>query len=110
MQTGKLNRQVVIQHLVVGQDDIGQPEQTWANLITTGSGKVWASIRNLSGVEAIKAGAEASVVQSSIRIRYRTDVTSAMRVVHGTTTYQIKAVLPNEQERDRLDLTCEVIL
>jgi SPP1 family predicted phage head-tail adaptor len=55
-------------------------------------------------VEAIKAGAEASVVQASIRIRYRTDVTSAMRVVHGSTTYEIKAVLPDEG-RDRTTWT-----
>lgn len=109
MDSRRLNRKVLIQHLVDGQDDIGQPAQTWTNLITAGDGKVWADIKHLSGIEAIKAGAEAAVRKASIRIRYRTDVTEAMRVVHGSTVYQIKAVLPDEGARDRMDLQCEVI-
>lgn len=108
MKAGPLNRQVLIQYLAAGQDEIGQPLQTWTNLITVGDGKVWANIKLLSGVESIKAGAELSVVKASIRIRYRTDVTAGMRVVHGTKVYDIKAVLPDETVRDRLDLTCEV--
>jgi SPP1 family predicted phage head-tail adaptor len=104
MQIGRLNRRVVIQYLVDGQDEAGQPVQNWLPLAT-----VWADIRHLSGVESIKAGGEASVVKASIRIRWRTDVTPAMRVVHGSTVYQIKAVLPDEESRERVDLLCEVI-
>lgn len=109
MDSRRLNRKVLIQRPVDGQDDIGQPLTDWENLITAGDGKVWANVRHLSGLEAIKAGAETAVVNASIRIRYRTDVTSAMRVVHGSTVYQIKAVLPAEDVRDRVDLQCEVI-
>jgi SPP1 family predicted phage head-tail adaptor len=104
MQIGKLNRLVTIQQLAAGQDAAGQPVQTWSTLAT-----VWANIRHLSGVETIKAGAETSAVKASIRIRRRTDVTTAMRVVHGSTTYEIKAVLPDEECRERVDLVCEVI-
>jgi SPP1 family predicted phage head-tail adaptor len=104
MQIGRLNRRVVIQYLVDGQDEAGQPVQNWLPLAT-----VWADIRHLSGVESIKAGGEASVVKASIRIRWRTDVTPAMRVVHGSTVYQIKAVLPDEESHERVDLLCEVI-
>ena len=104
MQIGKLNRKVTIQHLVEGQDEIGQPVTTWEPLAT-----VWASVRYLSGAETIKAGAQVSTTQASIRIRRRTDVTAAMRVVLGSTVFQIKSVLPDEQERERLDLVCEVV-
>jgi SPP1 family predicted phage head-tail adaptor len=104
MKIGALNRKVTIQHLVDGQDEIGQPVTTWATLAT-----VYADIRHLSGLESIKADAQTATVKASIRIRRRSDVTAAMRVAHGATTYEINAVLPDEQRRDHLDLSCEVV-
>lgn len=104
MKAGPLNRLVTIQQPGTTQDEAGQPIPGWTTLAT-----VWANIRHLSGVETIKADAPTSVVKASIRIRRRTDVTAAMRVVHGSTTYEIKAVLPDEESRERVDLACEVI-
>lgn len=105
MRAGPLQSRVTIQHLVAGQEPDGQPVDVWTELAT-----VWANIRNLRGSEAIRADREASTVQTSIRIRRRTDVTAAMRVVFGPTTYEIKAVLPDEVERDKVDLVCEVVV
>jgi SPP1 family predicted phage head-tail adaptor len=99
MKIGKLNRLVVIEQQSATQDAIGQPVLTWTTLAT-----VWANVRYLQGAEAIKADAVTSVAKASIRIRRRTDVTSAMRVTLGSTTFQILAVLPDEESRERLDL------
>jgi SPP1 family predicted phage head-tail adaptor len=107
MKAGPLNSRVLIQHLIDAQDEIGQPVQTWANLIATGDGKVWAHIRYLNGIETVKSDAPVSVAKASIRIRRRTDVAAAMRVVFGSTIFDIKAVLPDEESRERLDLACE---
>lgn len=104
MRAGPLQSRVTIKRHVTGQDEIGQPVDTWEDVAT-----VWANIRNLRGAEAIRADKEVSTVQTSIRIRKRTDVTAAMRVVYGSTTYEIKAVLPDEVERDKMDLVCEVV-
>lgn len=104
MQARALNRMVTIQQLETGQDAAGQPSTDWETVCST-----LANIRHLSGLEAIKAGAETSVVKASIRVRRRTDVTAAMRVVHGSTTYEIKAVLPDEVDRVYMDLACEVL-
>ena len=109
MDSRRLNRQVLIQRQSSSQDAAGQPVLTWTNLIATGDGKVWANIKMLSGVETIKAGAETSAVKASIRIRFRTDVTAAMRVTHGSTVYEIKAVMPDEAGRKFTDLACERI-
>ena len=109
MKAGPLNSRITIQHLVAGQEPDGQPVDVWTNLIPDGDGGVWANIRNLRGSEAIRADKDTSTVQTSIRIRRRTDVTAAMRVVFGPTTYEIKAVLPDEVERDKMDLVCEVV-
>lgn len=104
MNAGQLNRQVTIQRRVTGVDKIGQPINT-----TEVVAKVWANIRHTSGLEAIKGGAETSVTKASIRIRYRAGIDASMTVLHGSTTYQIKAVLPDEARREHLDLVCEVV-
>jgi len=104
MNIGSLNRRVTIQQPSASQDSVGQPENTWSTLAT-----VWANVRMLNGTETIKADAQVSQAKASIRIRWRTDVTSAMRVVLGSTTYEIKAVLPDEAGKRHVDLACEVI-
>jgi SPP1 family predicted phage head-tail adaptor len=104
MDPGKLNRRVTIQSLDAGVDALGQPLGTWSTVA-----QVWASIINKSGLQAIKADQPVSIVQSSIRIRYRSDVTASMRVVHGATVYEIAAVLPDVAGRQWTDLVCQVV-
>ena len=101
MQAGNLNRRITLQQRSAGQDALGQPVGTWADVAT-----LWASVRHLSGLQALKASADVSEVQASIRLRYRTDITAGMRAVLGTTVYDIKAVLPDEARRQHVDLTC----
>lgn len=104
MDSRSLNRIVVIQTPTAAPDAAGQQIPTWATLAT-----VWASILHPSGSESIRADRDVSITRASIRILRRTDVTPAMRVLHGATVYEIKAVLPDEQDRERLDLACEVV-
>ena len=104
MKAGMLNSRVTLQSLATGQDAIGQPVTTWADFAS-----VWANIRYLNGIETVKADAQTSVVKASIRIRRRTDITPAMRVTYGMTTFQINAVLPDEEDRTRTDLSVEVV-
>ena len=104
VRAGALNSRVTIQSPTATQDAAGQPIPTWAEVAT-----VWANVRHLSGVESIKADAEASTVKASIRIRKRPDIDASMRVVHGASNYQIRAVLPDEVDRDKIDLVCEVV-
>ncbi|WP_219209453.1 phage head closure protein [Variovorax boronicumulans] len=102
MLIGPLSSRITIQRLQLGQDDVGQPSQAWADVAS-----VWANVRYLSGVETVKSEAPVSVARASIRIRRRTDVSANMRVVFGSTIFDIKAVLPDEESRERLDLACE---
>lgn len=104
MDSRSRNRRVVIKQLVAGQDDIGQPTQVWETLVT-----VQANVRYLNGVETIKGGAETATGKASIRIAYRTNVTTAMRAYLGSTEFRITAVLPDEVNKMHTDLTVEVI-
>jgi SPP1 family predicted phage head-tail adaptor len=62
-----------------------------------------------SGLEAIKAGASVSVVQASIRVRYRAGITAGMRIVHNLQAYNITAVMPDVGGREYVDLVAEVV-
>lgn len=104
MNAGSLNTRVTIQQNTPAQDDIGQPIASWATLAT-----VWANVRHVSGMESIQGDADASSLKASVRIRLRRDVTNAMRVVIGSKTYEIRAVLPDEERLDYLDLSCEAL-
>ena len=86
------------------QDALGQPTGDWTTVCT-----MWVNVRYLSGTETIKGGAETSTARASIRGSYRTDLTNAMRLHIGSTVFQIKTVLPDEQRKAHTDLACEVI-
>lgn len=104
MQAGRLNRRCTLQAPGTTQDELGQPIPGWTDVAT-----VWADIRMKSGLEAIKAGASVSVVQASIRVRYRAGITAGMRIVHNLQAYNITAVLPDVGGREYVDLVCEVV-
>lgn len=96
-----LNRRINIERHNAGFDDLGQPVDTW-ELVAA----VWADIKHLSGLSTIKSGADVSIVQASIRIRYRTGLDAGMRVVHGADIYDIRAVLP-DGGKQFVDLVCQ---
>lgn len=104
MQAGRLNRRCTLQAPGTTQDELGQPIPGWTDVAT-----VWADIRMKSGLEAIKAGASVSVVQASIRVRYRAGITAGMRVVHNLQAYNIVAVMPDVGGREFVDLVAEVV-
>lgn len=100
MQSGKLNRRITIQSQVTTQDSIGEQSTSWTTLCV-----VSASVKDLTGREFIAAGAMVDTVLTQIEIRYRTDVTAAMRILEGSNTYNIEAVL--DQNKKSLLLMCK---
>lgn len=103
MTPRSLNARVTLQSPPTGTDAAGDPSGSWTTVATVG-----ADIRHPGGLEAIRAGADTSVVKASIRIRHRTGMTAGWRVVFGTQIYDVKAVLPDARKR-HLDLLCEVV-
>lgn len=103
MKAGILNRRIRIERPNTARDELGQPIPGWTLVA-----EVWSNIRHLNGLETLKADQPKSVVKASIRIRFRSDVDASMRVVYGAAIYDIQAVLPDDEDRDRLDLACEI--
>lgn len=97
------NNRITIRRRATGSDAMGQPLTTWQDFAT-----VWGGIRHLTGAAAIKADADISVVRASISVRRRNDIEPGMQAVHGSTVYDIKAILPDRERRLDMFLVCEV--
>lgn len=97
-----MNQRVTIMARTAGEDALGQPVNTWVDLVS-----LWADVRYLSGIETIRADAPASLVKASVRIRQRAGITDRLRVRHGQQVLDIKAVLPDTRTRMHMDLVCE---
>lgn len=109
MRAGNLDTLVSIRAHSGARGTDGQPSVDPAAYVQIAEGECWADIRHMEGKEALRADKDTSIVEASVRVRYRTDVTAAMRVIDGTDTYQIKAVLKDKSGRQYTDLVCELI-
>jgi SPP1 family predicted phage head-tail adaptor len=98
---GALRDVVTIQQAGAMQDEIGESVPAWTAIAV-----VRASVRDLIGRELIAAQAVQSLVTTKITIRFRTDVTAAMRIVRGTEVFQIESVLNPSGRANWLELMC----
>lgn len=87
MQTGRLDRRIVIQSVTTAADSYGEPIETWADLDT-----VWAAYEPLRGREYFEAQQIDAQLEAKFTIRYRDDITVQMRIVHDGDTYGIASV------------------
>ena len=102
LEAGTLNRRVSLQRREEVQDETGGSVVAWVPYAS-----VWASIKHPSGMETVRSEVPVSVVKASIRIRLRDDVDATCRVLYRGTIYDIKAVMPDLESREYLDLACE---
>lgn len=76
LAAGDLRERVTIQQRAVSLDSIGENTGAWSALAT-----VWASAEPLTGREYFAAGQQQQTVDVRFRMRYRDDVTGAMRLL-----------------------------
>lgn len=88
MRAGKLDQQITVQRFTTVIDDYGTPVQTWTDLVT-----VRAQIIQASTTEFIQGGARDDTIVI-FRVRWLDDVTTADRIVHDNTAYNIKELKP----------------
>ena len=119
VQAGRLDRQLTIERKSVTIDpDYGTEVITWVPLsVLPGSPPVaerfWAEVQDVmpSRSESVLQGLAVARNQTRIRVRWRTDITSAMRVVlHGDVDVLYQIVGGPAEIRGRktmLEIVCE---
>ncbi|MAF43064.1 MAG: head-tail adaptor protein [Parcubacteria group bacterium] len=104
MRARKLRHRVTIQSNTESRDATrGAITNTYATLKT-----VWANVGTLSTKEYFSESQRNNEVTSKIRIRYLSTVTTAMRVVHGSDTYEITGIINPDGKNCYLDLMCKI--
>lgn len=99
---GILRHRVRIDARVTHLNSSGEQETAWEEVAT-----VWAAIEPVSGRELLLADQVQSKVSTRIKMRARSGVLASMRAVHGSTVYNIEAVIPdNESGQEWLTLQC----
>ena len=104
MKAGALDQRVVIERLVEGYDELGQPINDWLPIVTT-----WAEVSPLVGREYLAAAALVAEVTARIRMRYRPGITSQDRIIHDGTAYSITSLADVHSSRRELVLMCRAI-
>lgn len=105
---GEYNRRIVVQQRRSGRTPSGAPLKEWDNYKA-----LWSKYRGETGMATIRRDADHlgivnTPVRCSWRVRYRTDITSDMRVVYKGQVYDILRVQQDEAMREWTDLVCEV--
>jgi len=119
VQAGRLDRQITVERKSVTSDpDYGTEVITWVPLaVLPGSPPVaerfWAEVQDVmpSRSESVLQGLAVARNQTRIRIRWRADITSAMRmIVHGDADVLYQIVGGPAEIRGRktmLEMVCE---
>ncbi len=96
---GGLRHRVTIQQKTNSLDAWGGPVETWEDYV-----KIWAEVIFMSGGELWAARQSNPELEGRIRIRYRDDINSLMRVKHGNKTLEILSVIPFDSKHTFLHL------
>ena len=101
-----MNRRCKLQKKAGTVDAIGQPLDTWVDVVS-----FWGHIKVTSGYEIAKSDAVTEVNRINIRSRFMVAAfaNAGMRVLHGDMVYNIEAIQPDTAGREHVDLVCEVL-
>ncbi|WP_168378347.1 phage head closure protein [Acinetobacter cumulans] len=84
-RAGELCHRIMVQKLTSGKDEDGYPiPEQWVDYMP-----LWTKVTHLSGKDLIAAQASNSKVVARVKIRYREDIDTTMRVIYKGKTYAI---------------------
>lgn len=105
MNAGDLNKRICLLAPATQRNGTGEELATF-----TEYAKVWAAVNPLNGRELERGKQIAATVSHEVRIRYRTGVNPKQRIVLGTRTLEINAVINKEERNVELLLYCSEVV
>ena len=101
---GKLRRRLQLESPVEAADEIGGFSRTWTNVAS-----VWGEIETLSGEDTFEASQGQIQLTHRVTVRWRPDITGAMRLRDGARAFEIIAALDGDAQRRFLVCRCREI-
>ncbi|MDB5569074.1 MAG: head-tail adaptor protein [Hyphomicrobiales bacterium] len=99
---GELDRKLALERPLDTPDEIGGAARAWTLVAD-----VWGHVQPTRGVRRFAGEREESAVTHRIAIRWRPDVTGAMRLRDGAAVYSIHAATDGDGRRRFLICHCE---
>ena len=101
MRSGELRHKITIQAKGITQNEFGEPVETWSDVAT-----VWASVQPLAGREYFQAQQVKADITLRVRMRYRSGIQPAMRLLFESRVFEIQAVIDPDERHRELELLC----
>jgi SPP1 family predicted phage head-tail adaptor len=96
MRAGDLKQRIIIQSATHAKNDIGELEDTWGTFAT-----VWAAVEPATGSNYYASKQTEAKVDGRVRIRYRSDLDTTMRILFGSRVLTIVSILqPKENKKE----------
>lgn len=102
MRLGQLRHQVVIQQASRSSDGQGGGTMSWTTLAT-----VWARIEPVAGREVVAQQGLQSQITHRVVMRFRSDVTTKMRLSHDGRLMNIRSIRNLEERKRWMELSVE---
>ncbi len=102
MNAAKLRSRITIQQKAAPFDANGEPDGTWSTFAT-----VFASIKQTGGREVYINQQVVAQATHQIEIRYKSGVTTKMRVLHGSRVFDIVNVIDKDERHMEMWLVCK---
>lgn len=99
---GTMRQRIRLEQPSLAPDGLGGWHRSWVEVAS-----VWAHIRAGSGDERMEAGQLAAPATYRIRLRWREDITSDMRIVFGARIFAIRGVLDADARKRFIELIAE---
>ncbi len=99
-RAGELIHRVQIQKFEKTRNEYGHFDETWVDHV-----KLWARVTHLSGRDLISAQAMQSETIARLKIRYRDNIDSTMRVVYKNRIYAINSPALEDADNGNIYVT-----
>jgi len=106
MRAGELDKQGTIQFLAKSKNSFGEDIETWTDLATN----IWCSIEPVSGSERWLQQERVSEATFKIKMRYRANLNSTMRLKYKNRYLQFLAVLNLGEDNKELLIPCKEVI
>jgi SPP1 family predicted phage head-tail adaptor len=103
---GDMKHRVLLQECVLAPDGGGGFAEAWQDLAE--EAEVYAAITPLSGAEQLRFHQLATSVTHRITLRFRADVTAAMRIIKDDVIYDIASATDRDCAGQYLDILAVV--
>lgn len=102
---GRLDQLVRFQQETTTSDGGGGVTRSWGDIALRA--EEWAKVLPVRGDEQVAAQSQRGVVLYQVIVRYRDDITSAMRIQWGTKTLNVRSAVDPDNERRWLQILAE---